>query len=321
MNGDNAATGPSQVSETPEEAYFLGVDGGGSKTLAILVDAEGREVGRGLAGGANYAALGLELAVHNIFQAVERAKHSAGLPLSLAPQSAWLGLAGVDRPADQKLLYPHLSPLAAQIHTTNDAELGLSALENAVGVVLIAGTGSIALGRDSKGTIFRAGGWGHLLGDEGSGYYLGQHALLAAVRAADGRGPKTLLLELILDHWRLRSAEDILERVYGSADKATIASLSPCVFHAAQTGDTVASAIMQRGAEELALAVSTISARLQLSELPLALMGGLLLHVERYRQELLQCLQRVHKLGQLVVVEEPALSAAQASIGLRKECV
>jgi N-acetylglucosamine kinase-like BadF-type ATPase len=292
----------------------LGIDGGGSKTLAILVDGDGQERGRGIAGSSNYAAVGLEPALASIHSAVELATQATG-PISI--QRAWLGLAGLDRPEDHTSLFPHLRSLATTVRLSNDAELLLSALDNAVGVAIIAGTGSIALGRDAHDTRARAGGWGHVMGDEGSGYELGRRALQAAARAADGRGEPTLLLDLILQHWQLEQADAMIGVVYPDDDKAKIARLSSCVFQAASQGDAIAQSLIEEAAAELALAALTVSKALDLpTELPLALGGGLLLHEPDLRERLLQHIQRQRATGQVVIVEHPALSAARAMIHL-----
>lgn len=299
----------------PPECY-LGVDGGGSKTLAIIVDGNGQELGRGQAGSSNYQAVGLLQAVRQIYAAVEQAAQAIRCTLPL--RKAWLGLAGLDRPLDYQTLHPHLKPLAEIVHLTNDSELALSALDGASGVALIAGTGSITLGRDKHGKTARAGGWGHILGDEGSGYDLGRQALQAAVRSADGRGPHTSLLRHILNYWHLESAEELLSKVYGSNDKANIASLAGCVFLAAREDDEVARTIIQRAAGELALAVKTVSAALDFAEeaqkrVPLALSGGLLLHETDFRLLVLNSIHCSLATGQIVLVENPALSAARGA--------
>jgi len=154
------------------EGHFLGIDGGATKTLAVIVDVGGQEIGRGMAGSGNQAAVGPERAVASIWRAVaEAARHAGSNKVFLA---AWIGLAGVDRPGDRDRLLPHLDALATVVRLTNDAELALTGLDDAVGVAVIAGTGSIALGRDAAGTTARSGGWGHIIGDEGSGYELGR---------------------------------------------------------------------------------------------------------------------------------------------------
>lgn len=299
-------------------ACYLGVDGGGSKTLAVIVDAAGVERGRGSAGSSNHQAVGIEAAATNLRQAIDAAAHAASC--SRLPESAWLGLAGVDHAGDIALLWPHVEPLATQVRLTNDAELVLSGLERQVGVALIAGTGSIALGRDAAGHSARASGWGHILGDEGSGYDLGCQALRVAVRAADGRGRPTRLLQAILDDWALSEPELLLQRVYPDGDKAAIARLAPLVLRCAEAGDAVALAIARRAALELAVAAQTVSRRLGFTAepLPVALGGGLLIHDELYRQEVLRHLERSQPLGCVAIVREPALSAARAARQLHR---
>jgi N-acetylglucosamine kinase-like BadF-type ATPase len=296
--------------------YFLGVDGGGSKTLAVVVDAQGQERGRGVAGSSNHTAVGLDAALAQLHLAVQRAAEQVRCPLPLG--AAWLGMAGVDRPEDSALLLPGMQGLAGSIRLTNDAELLLSALDGAVGVALIAGTGSIALGRDRHGATTRAGGWGHVLGDEGSGYAIGRQALQAAVRAADGRGPATTLLERILAQWGLQQPADLFEQVYQKAEKADIARLAVLVFTAAQAGDHAARKIIQHAAEELALAALTVCRALDFSTkpteaIPLALGGGLLLGEVGLRWQVLRRMRR-QRAVQSVLVEQPALSAARAAI-------
>lgn len=299
-----------------EQVCYLGVDGGGSKTQAILVNADGHELGRGQAGSSNYAAVGLSKAIEHITNAVSQAR--AQVADSLTIRNAWIGLAGIDTPQGRAETFPHLRALAQEVLLTNDAELGLSALPQAVGIVLIAGTGSIALGRDVHGQLQRAGGWGHILGDEGSGYALGQQALQAAVRAADGRGPATVLLERILHHWRLREPYDLITYVYPGEDKAVIAQLSTCVMQAAREGDNIACALTQRAAEELALTVSAVYNKLDFAGQPLslALCGGLLIHESSFREQVIQQVRQRLDLHEIELVEEPALSAARAATEL-----
>jgi N-acetylglucosamine kinase-like BadF-type ATPase len=290
---------------------FLGVDGGGTKTLAVVVDADGVEHGRGHAGASNYRAVGLPQAIANLRDAVERAAAAAGCALPLT--AAWLGVAGVDHPDDSSVLLGHLGTLARNVQLTNDAELMLSGLDRCVGVALIAGTGSIALGRSAAGASARAGGWGHLLGDEGSGYDLGRHALQAAARAADGRGKPTALLGLILGAWQLSAPADLIPRVHAEHDTAGIARLAPLVLRAACDGDSVARAIVWRAAAELALTATTVGDALGFQDaLPLALGGGLLLHDEAFRAEVLRRVARRRPLGSVAVVTQQALSAARA---------
>lgn len=305
------------LAREPPGPCFLGIDGGGSKTLAVIVDAGGQERGRALAGSSNYAAVGIEEALANLYAAAEQAAKTVHCRLPI--NAAWLGLAGVDRPGDQALFLPRLQSLAAVIRLTNDAELLLSALDDAVGVALVAGTGSIALGRDPHGTITRASGWGHILGDEGSGYDIGRLALQAAARAADGRGEATALLEQIMDHWKLERPDDMIGRVYNNDDdKAEIARLSSLVFLAARAGDRAARTIARHAADELALAALTVCHALDFpaGRVDLALGGGLLLHEAALRGQVLRRLRRRQPVGRVALVAQPALSAARAAIHL-----
>lgn len=300
------------MSNAPD-MFFLAVDGGGSKTLALIVDQTGRERGRGVSESSNHEVVGTEQAVAAIHQAVTRAATAAGAALPVA--SAWLGLAGIDHPHNVEMLLPSLRALATAIRITNDAELVLGALPDQVGVAVIAGTGSIALGRASDGRMARVGGWGHVFGDEGSGYGIGREALQCAARAADGRGPGTGLLAAILDCWDLAAPELMMAHVYEAFDKTEIAALAPLVFALARDGDQVARRIEARAARELALTVTTVARLLGCppGRLPLAIGGGLLVHEERLRAMM------IHRVAsdwtvEPVVVSEPALTAALALV-------
>lgn len=303
-----------EVAGSPE--LVAGVDGGGSKTTAVVVDREGRERGRATAGSSNYTVVGAEHAAEQVTRSVMEATRIAGGAPPLA--AIWVGLSGVDRPGAREALFSRLQPLSREIRLTNDAELLFGALDGGIGIVLIAGTGSIALGRDATGATVRAGGWGHLIGDEGSGYDLARRALQAAARAADGRGPSTALLDAILRHWELDQPMAMIGRVYGAAEKAEIAALASLVFAAARDGDRVARRIVADAAGELALAAIAVGDRLTFPDgaLPLALAGGLLTGEAAYRAMVLRRIKRQRTLGQISVVDDPAASAARSLLSL-----
>jgi N-acetylglucosamine kinase-like BadF-type ATPase len=294
---------------------WVGIDAGGSKTLAVVVDQDGHELGRARAGGANYQAVGLKIALAAMQTALESALRVAGR--SGRPTAVWMGMAGIDRPADHALWLPHLAALTGAPRLTNDAELALAALEGAVGVAVIAGTGAIALGRDAGGRTARASGWGHLIGDEGSGYDIGRACLRAVARAADGRGPLTALVERVAAEWALDAPDAMIGRVYPVVEKAEIARLAPLVSAAASEGDAVARGILARAAGELALAAVAVGRMLALPPaLPLALGGGLLVHNTAYREQVTRRIGRCRALGQVTVVADPALAAARAAARL-----
>jgi N-acetylglucosamine kinase-like BadF-type ATPase len=296
--------------------FAVGVDGGGSKTLAVVVDERGNECGRAVAGSSNHTGVGIEQAVRSIYKAVEEAARQAGCVLPLS--SGWFGLAGIDSPDDYELLLPYLQPLARDIRLTNDAELLLSGLPSTVGIALIAGTGSIALGRDARGTMARSGGWGHVIGDEGSGYDLGRRCLQAVARSTDGRGQATMLVDMLLKHWQLDDASEMIGKVYHASDKTVIASLSALVFEAARNGDEVARGIVDDAARELALAAIAVKQMLDFAggQVALALGGGLLLHETDFRTKVIEAISARLSMGEVVLVEEPALSGARASLSV-----
>ncbi|HEY1388746.1 MAG TPA: BadF/BadG/BcrA/BcrD ATPase family protein [Ktedonobacterales bacterium] len=305
------------MSEARTIPLFLGIDGGGSKTLAVIVDAVGNERGRGIAGSSNHEVVGLKRAIAAIHEAVGKATDAAHTDLPLT--AAWIGLAGIDHPRDVALLTPAVRSFAGSVQITNDAELILSALARQVGVAVISGTGSIALGRDAQGTLVRVGGWGHVLGDEGSGFSIGREALQCAVRAADGRGPATALLDSILKHWQIPEPEALLKRVYPTFDKTAIAALAPMVLALARAGDPVACRIEARAAHELALAVMAVARRLGFvaGPLPVAFGGGVLIHEEQLRALVIRRVARAWSVDP-VLVEEPASSAARALADRRR---
>lgn len=306
---------------------FVGLDGGGSKTAAIVVDEQGQELGRAVAGGSNYQGVGLDVALANVQTALRGAMTAAGFAEGVRPTIAIVGLAGIDRPADKERWQAALSgqpPLADKLELTGDSDLILYALPDGQGLGLIAGTGSIALGRDRRGKRIRSGGWGHFMGDEGSGLWLGREALNAATRAADGRGPKTELLPLILKEWDLQEPSDLIGAVYGSredkngVDNARVASLSRVVIAASEQGDEHAQMLMKNAINELALALKACDRQLFFETPPgLAIAGGLLLHHPALIALLTHRLEAMMTIGPVVEVEEPALYAARAAISLQ----
>lgn len=291
---------------------FVGVDSGGTQTRAVIVDAHGRALGRGAAGGANPQSVGFEPAAAQVWAAAAQAAANAGLILPLT--GAWCGLAGVDRPGDYAALAPRLGALAGAVRLTNDAELGLAALPDGCGVCVIAGTGSIALGCDRRGTAARAGGWGHLLGDEGSGYDLSRQALRAVACAADGRGPATALTAAVLRAWRLDTPAALVDRLYPTAEPASVATLAAVVCATAAAGDAVARRIVAAGATALAGAVLAVAARLAWpGPVPLALAGGVLCGQPAYRAAVVRRVRRHCAVAPVVTVPDPALAAARAA--------
>ncbi len=161
--------------------------------------------------------------------------------------------------------------------------------------------------------MIQVGGWGHLLGDEGSAYDIGRRAAQAAARAADGRGPTTALLPLVLERWGLTAPRSMIDHAYLTQEKAPIASLAPGVLALARRGDHVARVIRRQACEELAQAAIAVIDSLNVAgPVPLILGGGLLIHERDLRAAVVARIRRRRALGRVTLVKEPALWAARS---------
>ena len=253
--------------ENQHPALLIGVDGGGSKTVVLLADSECHVLGRAAGGPSNYQVVGQQAAGAALSQTIRAAFAEANLELC-APAAICLGLSGVDRPADQAVIQAWVNEEmpGTPAAIVNDAELVLAAgTPEGWGVALICGTGSIAYGCTPGGQAARAGGWGYLLGDEGSGYAIGMAALRAVARASDGRAPQTTLTRAILEHWSLTAPQELIGRIYqGRIPTQEIAALARLVDTAASDQDRVAQSILQEAGHELALAVSAVAQKLEM---------------------------------------------------------
>jgi glucosamine kinase len=260
----------------------LGIDGGGTKTHAAILDGEGRVLGGGQGGPSNYDHVGVAAARANIAQAVRAARQACGIP-DEPFDAAVLGMAGVvsesDRAASRAIAADLGLAPPERLGIDHDCRVALAGgLSGRPGIVQIAGTGSSCFGMNAAGASWRAGGWGHLLADEGSGYWLGLEALRAAVRAADGRGPSTALLPRLQEALAIGDINEIMHRVYvGGMTPTAIAALAPLTLAAASEGDAVALRIIGDGARELAACVVAVARHLGLDDgaCELALVGGL----------------------------------------------
>ena len=191
----------------------LGIDVGGTKTVCLLADDDERVIAEGREEGANLQGAG-ELALEKVLHSVmEKTLEGTGV----VPSAICLGIAGVDRASDEAVVRSIMSRIGykARILVVNDALIALQAgVGDAAGIVIVSGTGSIAYGRNDQGEASRAGGWGYVLGDEGSGYWIGRLALRAVVRHADGRGRVTSLTPRLLAHFGVERASELIHKVY-----------------------------------------------------------------------------------------------------------
>ncbi len=294
--GDLRSAAVDRSGDRPQPStYVLGIDGGGSKTAVWLSrqDAPARwtVIGRGVAGPSNPQSVGFDAAFRNLDAAVDAAFADARLPVGEVA-AACGALAGAERDSDRQRVetWARERRLASRLALVHDALPLLAAGTPAgFGVGLIAGTGSFAFGQNDRGESARAGGWGYLLGDEGSGYAIALAALQSAAHAADSRGPATRLLERFMTKFELAQPLDLINVIYQSGvDRATIAAWSDIVIEEAAAGDTVASSVVSRAARELAETVAAVCRKLKFDRtpFPLALGGGLVVHHASYRDQL-----------------------------------
>ena len=307
----------------------LGIDGGGSKCAAVLGrlaavgDGGVYIAGRGRGGPANPRVAGHEVARASITAAIARAFADAGLGLRPVA-AACLGLAGVGLPEDRDavLAWATQAGLADTVLVVPDGLLPFAdGAAEPWGVVLIAGTGSLALALRRGETLSaataadRCGGWGPLLGDEGSGHTIGLAALKAAMRAADGRGPDTILHAALLKRFGAARAADLVGCIHApGVGRREVADAAREVLAAADVGDAVAAAILTGAAAELATHVRTLVERNSLTSgvYPLRLTGGLLAGSATLRHLVVESLVASgHEPGSVTVVSDPAAAAAR----------
>jgi len=314
-----APTSASSDDELPDELLLLGIDGGGTKTIAVLAlhqaHAAPRTIGRGTGGPANPRAAGWATVQQHIADAIDAAFATAGRPRTRVA-ALCLGMAGAGHASVRETMYAWCAQqqLAERWAVVHDAQIILRAgAQQGPGIALISGTGSLAYGVTADGHSARAGGWGYLLGDEGSGYAIGLAALRAMVRETDGRAPATQLTASLLPTLGVPSTWDLIPLVHEDPGaRRRIASLAPLVLAVAEQGDAVAQQIRDRAARELTDMVAAVSQALALGPSPYQLVfsGGLLQHHPALREAILQQLaQRRVAPQSSAVADDPACGA------------
>lgn len=249
--------------------YFAGIDGGGTKTSVALVDEAGNMVGTATRGPANARSLGLEPAAENIAGAIRAALDAAGATLDdLAGICACL--AGLDTELDlpvPRLALERLGYTGPAILENDVVGAWAAATEGAPGIVVIAGTGSTALGMNTRGEMWRTDGWDYLLGDAGSGYDIGRSGIQTAMKALDGRHAPTLLARELGARFGVADAEEMRRLVdRGPFGKLEMASFAIHVSRAADAGDMAAREILVRAGRDLAAQATTIARRLGMED-------------------------------------------------------
>lgn len=264
--------------------FVIGIDGGGTKTVAALATSRGKIIKRVSGGSSNPNKVGFDAATFclgellwSLIRGIPREKiGSIYLAVAAALERDFQRREQIKRAL--LLKFPKLKSFARKIKIEGDQKAAFrSGTDEKDGVVLIAGTGSIAMGwRGGKEVI--AGGWDYIMGDQGSAFWVGQELLRAVCRELDERGPKTQFLsKLLLSHWKIKKESDLYRMVYRENMVEMVASLAVLADRAAQKGDRTARSILARAGRELAVAAATVikKLRFQKEQFPLVLIGGM----------------------------------------------
>jgi len=302
------------------QRILLGVDGGGSKTLALVASLDESDgmtlIGRGHGGPSNLRLSGKERSLNSLDRAVDEALEEAGIAGRYVDYAV-LALAGSTSPDVQRDVnyWAASRKLSSHLEIVHDA---LPVLAKGTpgnwGIALIVGTGSVAVGIDSDGRSVAKGGWGHWFGDKGSGFYLGDLALAAVAEASDEMGPETILSSLILNKLETDNPRAILKEVSAGDDtRRAVASLAPIVLDAAAQNDKVAIRIVNAAVTEVVKLVAAVAKALEFKEpYPLALAGGVVCSSQIFRDGLLSRLTAFKvSPSEVTLVDEPILGCLE----------
>jgi N-acetylglucosamine kinase-like BadF-type ATPase len=282
------------------ERLVIGMDGGGTKTAAELCDASGKVMAASTGGPSNFQVIGVDSAARTIMDLVETCCHSVGC----APErldSVVAGLTGAGRPGDRERMRQALMAEASRrgrplrnVRIDSDARIALEgAMSGEPGVIVIAGTGSIVYGKDGAGCVHRSGGWGRVVGDEGSGYAIGRELFRAVAASIDDRSPRTILPRLLKESFGLGTQEAIITAIY--RENFDVASVAPVVMEAARKRDAVARRILSAAARELVAVIAPVVAKIRgrsRKAVPVAFIGSLLTSKNLYSTQVRTLLQR-----------------------------
>lgn len=261
--------------------YYVGIDGGGTKSRLIAVDKAGNQHGPYIGKSTNINSNPAEVVQANIKSLVLEFLQEQGAGWE-SLSGFCIGSAGIDLPQNvqdyEKML--RASGIRCPLKAVNDVEIVFeSEAKGQSGIVVVSGTGSIVFGKDEKKCTVRIGGWGHIVGDEGSGYWIGKEAVRRSLCSYDGREEKTALIPLLEEACKIKKIPDILDIVYTpNINKSVIADFSKLVDQAANEKDAVAVCILEEAAQELYLMIIAAKKKMTLQDgFPVILSGGTIL--------------------------------------------
>lgn len=295
------------------EGYFIGIDGGGTNSRLLACDYQGKVIGKSFGNSTNIESNSSESVKNNLDKLVTDFLISSGSSMKDC-LGICLGTAGVDTKKTLQEMERIAGSLSypCPVYVCNDAQIALAAqTRGEPGILIISGTGSIGYGVNEQGQGKRVGGYGYLVGDEGSSYWLGRKAITAALQAHDGIGTQTMLLSMILEALGKPEAEDIVDFVYAS-NKSDIAFLAPVVIEAQIAGDAVASDIIEEAAQHLAAMALALVRQLNMGQSAWSLVfaGGLLLNNPDIANRVFSIVSRVYPKLIFTLLEKEAVAGA-----------
>ncbi len=306
--------------------YILGVDGGATKTTAVIAEAGGKKIADSVSSASNFLSVGVDNAINNLNSAVFGALEKAGIGKDIIFESSCFGFAGFNVPDDlntyrkiveNEKLKKHLRTSKTLI--CNDTRIGLEAGSSAENkIIIIAGTGSNCFGINDRGEQAGSTGWDYILADEGSGYSVSVKALRAVMRAYDGRGKKTMLTDKILGELGFKEAIEIVNWTYGKPfSKKRIGQFSEVVCRCAYREDEICIKILHQEAMESVLSVETVAGKLGLLDkrTDLVFVGGLF-KCEKYFKDVVteELESRFDNINFKPLIEKPVSGAVKLAI-------
>ena len=268
-------------------SFFVGIDGGGTKTRCVLTDDLLKVLQTEESSAANPLAVGFEKSVECLFSLVASVTEKEKINFK-AVESLGIGLAGVGRVENkeklQKIILEKFSfskDIFQKIKIFTDAEIALEgAFNGKAGAILIAGTGSIIYGKEESGKIFRVGGFGKIIGDEGSGYSIGRKGLTAIAKYFDGRGKETSLVKKISEQFGIQNSNQLINKIH--TENLDIAAIAKLVIDCADEGDDICINILDQESDELLFHISALMKKMDVNQLDLCLSGSLLTNKNYY---------------------------------------
>ncbi len=292
--------------------YYIGIDGGGSKTLVCISDGD-NIISSFEVGATNYHSVGIKSVqdeLEKLFLYLLKEHNIQKKDI----RSLCLGCAGIDCDKDEQTIYNLVREIGYKnkLQVYNDSIIALVAVNGKkTGGLIVSGTGSIAIGVDDNDKIYRVGGWGHILDDIGSGYFIGKRAIQAIMKHHDGRSIKTILWDEIKEKLKLTNPEELIPYVYDNKlSKQMIASLAESVINYSRF-DRVARNIIDEAISGLADMAITLISRIGKYDIPLGLYGSILLKSEIIREELSK---QINSYYPDIKIKVPTITAAEGAL-------